>query len=164
MPVSELVGMDVTELGQRLSESRRELFNLRFQLATGQLDNTARMGQVRREVARILTLLRRYELEGVEGPLPPVEVSRVAGERRTLRTRRVPDRQPESQPEDQPEDQPEAEGSAESPAESPIEPVPDEEPAVAQRADVAAPDPTAEDPAPTAAGASGPAGETEEGA
>jgi large subunit ribosomal protein L29 len=63
----ELAGMDPGELEQRLAESRRELLNLRFQAATGQLDNTARLGVVRREVARILTVLREAELTGNEG-------------------------------------------------------------------------------------------------
>ena len=62
MALSELVTMDTAELEERLAESRKELFNLRFQLATGQLDNTARLGQVRREVARVLTVLRQREL------------------------------------------------------------------------------------------------------
>lgn len=63
---SELVVMDPDELVTRLDESRRELFNLRFQLATGQLDNGARVGQVRRDVARILTVLRAREIEEAE--------------------------------------------------------------------------------------------------
>jgi len=44
------------ELEQKLKQSREELFNLRFQHATGQLDNTARLNQVRRDIARILTV------------------------------------------------------------------------------------------------------------
>jgi len=55
------------ELGTRLGESRRELFNLRFQLATGQLDNPARVGQVRRDLARMLTVLREREILEAEG-------------------------------------------------------------------------------------------------
>lgn len=66
MPVSELAAMATSELEERLAESRKELFNLRFQLATGQLDNTARIGQVRREVARVLTILRERELEELD--------------------------------------------------------------------------------------------------
>ena len=64
---SELATMDPDELVTRLEESRKELFNLRFQLATGQLDNPARMGQVRREIARILTVLREREIREAEG-------------------------------------------------------------------------------------------------
>ncbi len=63
---SELVAMDPDELATRLEESRKELFNLRFQLATGQLDNWARLGQVRRDIARILTVLRAREIEEAE--------------------------------------------------------------------------------------------------
>jgi len=64
---SELVTMNQDELETRLGDSRKELFNLRFQLATGQLDNFARMGQVRRDVARILTVLRDREIQESEG-------------------------------------------------------------------------------------------------
>jgi large subunit ribosomal protein L29 len=49
------------ELGQRLAETRQELFNLRFQSATGALENTARMRMAKREIARILTI--RHERE-----------------------------------------------------------------------------------------------------
>ncbi|NLT34874.1 MAG: 50S ribosomal protein L29 [Gaiellales bacterium] len=44
------------ELEQKLKQSREELFNLRFQHATGQLDNTSRLNQVRRDIARIMTV------------------------------------------------------------------------------------------------------------
>jgi large subunit ribosomal protein L29 len=54
------------ELLQRLEEARAELFNLRFQLATGQLDNHARIGQVRREIARLLTIRRQREIAAAE--------------------------------------------------------------------------------------------------
>ena len=55
------------ELFARLGDSRRELFNLRFQLATGQLDNPARLGQVKRDLARMLTVLRSREILEAEG-------------------------------------------------------------------------------------------------
>jgi large subunit ribosomal protein L29 len=55
---SELQGLDDTELEQRLVEAKTELFNLRFQNVTGQLDNNSRLGQVRKDVARIMTVLR----------------------------------------------------------------------------------------------------------
>ena len=64
--VSELTELGQVELEGRLAESRRELFNLRFQLATGQLDNTSRLGLVRRDVARILTVLREREIAEAE--------------------------------------------------------------------------------------------------
>jgi len=54
------------ELVQRLAEAREELFNLRFQLATGQLDNSARLGQVRREIARLQTIRREREIAAAE--------------------------------------------------------------------------------------------------
>ena len=63
----DLSMLDGDELASRLGESRRELFNLRFQLATGQLDNPARIGQVRHEVARMLTVLRGREILEAEG-------------------------------------------------------------------------------------------------
>jgi large subunit ribosomal protein L29 len=63
----DLSMLDGDELTARLGDSRRELFNLRFQLATGQLDNPARVPQVRREVARMLTILRAREILEAEG-------------------------------------------------------------------------------------------------
>ena len=64
---SDLAQLDGDELATRLGDARRELFNLRFQLATGQLDNPSRIGQVRREVARMLTVLRAREILEAEG-------------------------------------------------------------------------------------------------
>jgi large subunit ribosomal protein L29 len=60
---SELRDLTSDELAARLTEAKEELFNLRFQMATGQLDNTARLGEVRREVARIASVLREQEIE-----------------------------------------------------------------------------------------------------
>jgi large subunit ribosomal protein L29 len=62
----ELRGMTVDELESRLAEAKQELFNLRFQLATGQLDNVARIGHVRKDVARINTILRHHEIAAAE--------------------------------------------------------------------------------------------------
>jgi large subunit ribosomal protein L29 len=68
MPTAhDLSMLDGDELFSRLGESRRELFNLRFQLATGQLDNPSRISQVKREVARMLTVLRAREILEAEG-------------------------------------------------------------------------------------------------
>jgi large subunit ribosomal protein L29 len=64
---TDLAQLDGDELSTRLGDARRELFNLRFQLATGQLDNPARVGQVRHDVARILTVLRAREILEAEG-------------------------------------------------------------------------------------------------
>ena len=58
--------MGVRELEAALAESKAELFNLRFQNVTGQLDNSARLGQVRRDVARINSILRLREIEAAE--------------------------------------------------------------------------------------------------
>ena len=54
------------ELTQRLDESKEELFNLRFQLVTNQLDNTARIKQVKADVARIATVMREQEIAAWE--------------------------------------------------------------------------------------------------
>jgi large subunit ribosomal protein L29 len=62
----ELRQLNDTELEHRLGEAKEELFNLRFQNATGQLDNTARLGQVRKDIARIETLLRAREIAAAE--------------------------------------------------------------------------------------------------
>ncbi|HSJ50561.1 MAG TPA: 50S ribosomal protein L29 [Actinomycetota bacterium] len=70
--VRELRDLGNEELLERLESSKEELFNLRFQLATGQLDNPMRIKEVRRDVARILTILRERELE-VELEEPTVE-------------------------------------------------------------------------------------------
>ncbi len=54
------------ELLGRLGEARRELFNLRFQLATGQLDSSARLGVVKKDIARLSTFLREREIAAAE--------------------------------------------------------------------------------------------------
>ncbi len=59
----ELRDMSAAELAEALDEAKDELFNLRFQLATNQLTNTSRIGEVRREIARIKTIVRQRELE-----------------------------------------------------------------------------------------------------
>jgi large subunit ribosomal protein L29 len=59
---SELKDLSVEELEARLVETKEELFNLRFQNATGELDNYKRLGILRRDVARLKTLLREREL------------------------------------------------------------------------------------------------------
>ena len=59
---NELRGLTDEELQTRLREGKEELFNLRFQVATGQLDNNRRLQTVRREIARIYTVMREREL------------------------------------------------------------------------------------------------------
>ena len=68
----ELRTLDDAELVQKLRDSKEELFNLRFQGATGQLENHGRLRAVRKDIARIYTILRERELgitpvEGEEG-------------------------------------------------------------------------------------------------
>ncbi|MGH2731065.1 MAG: 50S ribosomal protein L29 [Actinomycetota bacterium] len=60
--MAELTELSVDELQDRLGETKEELFNLRFQNATGQLDNYKRLGELRRDIARIKTVLRAREL------------------------------------------------------------------------------------------------------
>ena len=62
----ELREMDEDELATRLAEAKQELFNLRFQHVTGQLDNYARLGDMRRNVARLNTVLREREIAAAE--------------------------------------------------------------------------------------------------
>jgi large subunit ribosomal protein L29 len=61
-PAEELRTLGDDELVTKLREAKAELFNLRFQSATGQLDNNRRLQSVRREIARIYTILRQREL------------------------------------------------------------------------------------------------------
>ena len=63
---SELRELNDNELANRLRTAKEELFNLRFQNATGQLENTSRVMQVRKDIARCETLLREREIEAAE--------------------------------------------------------------------------------------------------
>lgn len=67
MRPSEIRNLSQLEIGRRLDEAYQELFNLRFQYATGQLKNTSRLGQVRREIARLRTVMRERELAAARG-------------------------------------------------------------------------------------------------
>jgi large subunit ribosomal protein L29 len=60
--VTELRGLADEELVTRLRDFKEELFNLRFQVATGQLDNNRRLHTVRKDIARIYTVMREREL------------------------------------------------------------------------------------------------------
>ncbi len=66
MAAANLADLTQDELLSRLAEAKEELFNLRFQHATGQLTNYKRIGQVRREVARLLGALRDVEIRAAE--------------------------------------------------------------------------------------------------
>ena len=65
-PADELRGLGDAELLTRLAETKQELFNLRFQNVTGQLENSSRLPVVRREIARINTVLREREIAAAE--------------------------------------------------------------------------------------------------
>ena len=62
MKAAELRELTAAELAERLDETKSELFNLRFQLAVNQTENTAALGQLRRDIARIRTVMREQEL------------------------------------------------------------------------------------------------------
>ncbi|MDZ7835234.1 MAG: 50S ribosomal protein L29 [Alkalibacterium sp.] len=62
MKANELKSLSTTELIEKEAEFKEELFNLRFQLATGQLENTARISEVRKNIARVKTVLRQAEM------------------------------------------------------------------------------------------------------
>lgn len=62
MKAAEIRNLSGEDLQVKLKEARAELFNLRFQMATGQLDNTARIKQVKKDIARIQTEMRAREL------------------------------------------------------------------------------------------------------
>jgi large subunit ribosomal protein L29 len=63
MKAIEIVELTTTEIEHRLTQYKGELFNLRFQSATGQLENLSRLGQVRKDIARCKTVLRQRELD-----------------------------------------------------------------------------------------------------
>ena len=65
MKASELRDLTVEELQTKLTELKEELFNLLFQLAVNQLENTSRIGAVKKDIARVSTILRQREL-GIE--------------------------------------------------------------------------------------------------
>ena len=67
IPAEELRDLSETELREHLMTSRRELFGLRFQHATAELDNTASLKHAKRELARALTIQRERELSSENG-------------------------------------------------------------------------------------------------
>ena len=64
--VAELKALSNTELEAKVSELKAELFNLRFQLATGQLQNTTVIANTKRDIARCMTILRQNELKDAQ--------------------------------------------------------------------------------------------------
>jgi large subunit ribosomal protein L29 len=77
---AELRDLTDDQLVERAESAKEELFNLRFQLATGQLDNSARIRQVRHEIARIATVMRQREIEAeLDAALPATETEAPEG-------------------------------------------------------------------------------------
>ena len=66
MKTVDLRKLSYADLQEQLDETKEELFNLRFQIVTNQLDNTARITQMRRQVARIKTMMREQEIAAWE--------------------------------------------------------------------------------------------------
>lgn len=70
-----LADLGDTDLLEKISDAKEELFNLRFQVATGQLDNTARIKDVKKDIARVLTELRAREITDAEALVAGGETS-----------------------------------------------------------------------------------------
>ena len=64
MNVKELIEMSPAKLEEQLTDLKKELFNLRFQHAINQLDNTIRIAAVKKDIARVKTILREIEMNG----------------------------------------------------------------------------------------------------
>ena len=67
MKAKELFNLSAGELDQQLASLKEELFNLRFQLATGQLDNPMKIRDVKKNIARVKTIQRQQELKAAQG-------------------------------------------------------------------------------------------------
>ena len=66
MELKKMRNMTEVELNAELSKMKKELFNLRFQHATGQLENPVKMREVKRNIARVKTIIREKELDQVQ--------------------------------------------------------------------------------------------------
>ena len=66
MKATELKKLSVEELQKKLADLKEELFNLRFQLAINQLENPMRISAVKKDIARVSTVLRQFELENTK--------------------------------------------------------------------------------------------------
>ncbi len=95
--LSELRARSPKELQDQLRATRQELFNLRFQMATGKLENHREIEHVRRDLARILGLLHERRLSGETIPQAPAATEAAAAPRRRLTGRRLPGRKSRSQ-------------------------------------------------------------------
>ena len=67
MKADEVRGLSADQLKDKLADLKKEQFNLRFQRATGQLENVARVREVRRDIARVRTLQRQKTLQAAQG-------------------------------------------------------------------------------------------------
>ena len=67
-PAAELRELSDAELADKVREFKEELFNLRFQMATGQMDNNRRLRTIKHDIARIYTVMRERELGLASGP------------------------------------------------------------------------------------------------
>jgi large subunit ribosomal protein L29 len=65
--LSEVRDLPLDDIHERLTETKEELFNLRFQNATGQLDNYKRLNELKKDIARLKTILRERELAEAAG-------------------------------------------------------------------------------------------------
>ncbi|MBE3519836.1 MAG: 50S ribosomal protein L29 [Firmicutes bacterium] len=72
MKVQEIRAMSDKEIDEKIKDLKQELFNLRFQLATGQLDNVMRIREVKRAIARVKTIKRERELGRGKGEVNEV--------------------------------------------------------------------------------------------
>ncbi|MDD6084303.1 MAG: 50S ribosomal protein L29 [Oscillospiraceae bacterium] len=66
MKATDIKELSVEEMNNKLEDLKQELFNLRFQLAVNQLENTARLKAVKKDIARIKTVLREQEIKSVQ--------------------------------------------------------------------------------------------------
>lgn len=67
MELKKMRDMNAAELNTELSKMKKELFNLRFQHATGQLENPVKMRELKKDIARVKTIIREKELAKVQG-------------------------------------------------------------------------------------------------
>gem|GEM_PF-89562 len=111
MKADELQTLDTEELNSRLKGARRELYELRFKLAVGQLDDNRQIRKVRKDIARILTVVHARRLAMVPWGEPPTEprgmvatTEAIDGEQAVEPAEHVSDRAAESSSKETPED------------------------------------------------------------
>lgn len=103
MRADELRELPQEELLARLEETKEELFNIRFQLATGQLENYKHVAFVKEDIARILTVIREREL-GIEPEPGVVEARQRSREERVRKAEEESSVEPEEASSEEPED------------------------------------------------------------